>query len=72
MKMFYFDALTHSDQTLHYLIDSFGHDRVMLGTDYPFGMGDYDQVAFINQPDYLSDEQKADMLGETAATLFKM
>lgn len=72
MKMFYFDALTHSHQTLHYLIDSFGHDKVMLGTDYPFGMGDYAQVEFINEPGYLSDEQKADMLGETAAKLFKM
>ena len=72
MKKFYFDALTHSQQTLHYLIDSFGHDRVMLGTDYPFGMGDYAQVSFINEPEYLTDEQKADMLGETAAKLFKI
>ena len=72
MKLFYFDALTHSSQTLHYLVDSFGHDKVMLGSDYPFDMGDYEGIMHINEQDYLSDEQKADMLGETAAKLFKI
>ena len=72
MRLFYFDALTHSSQTLQYLVESFGHDKVMLGTDYPFDMGDYEAIGHINEVNFLNDAQKEDLLGETAAKLFKI
>lgn len=72
MRLFYFDALTHSPQTLQFLVESFGHDKVMLGSDYPFDMGDMEQVGHVNEVDFLSDAQKEDVLGETAARLFKI
>jgi aminocarboxymuconate-semialdehyde decarboxylase len=36
----YFDSCVHDPQALRYLIDVVGHERVMLGTDYPFPLGE--------------------------------
>jgi aminocarboxymuconate-semialdehyde decarboxylase len=43
-RLFY-DTILHSKSTLEFLIDSVGHDRVLLGSDYPFDMGNLDCVA---------------------------
>jgi aminocarboxymuconate-semialdehyde decarboxylase len=40
LKRFYFDTITHDPQSLRYLIDLVGAERVVLGTDAPFDMGD--------------------------------
>ncbi|ATI02532.1 MULTISPECIES: amidohydrolase family protein [Cycloclasticus] len=32
----YYDTLVYDNQTLQYLIDSFGIEQLMVGTDYPF------------------------------------
>ena len=40
IRRFYFDTLTHDDQLLRALIDYAGPDHVLLGSDYPFDMGD--------------------------------
>ena len=40
IKRFYFDTLTHDDALLRALIDYAGPDHVLLGSDYPFDMGD--------------------------------
>ena len=36
----FFDSCVHDPQALRYLLDVVGHDRVMLGTDYPFPLGE--------------------------------
>jgi aminocarboxymuconate-semialdehyde decarboxylase len=36
----YFDSCVHDDAALRYLIDVAGVDTVMLGTDYPFPLGE--------------------------------
>ncbi|HEX6584658.1 MAG TPA: amidohydrolase family protein [Thermoleophilaceae bacterium] len=40
IRRFYFDTLTHDDALLRALIDYVGSDHVLLGSDYPFDMGD--------------------------------
>jgi aminocarboxymuconate-semialdehyde decarboxylase len=40
IRRFYFDTLTHDDDLLRALIDYAGADHVLLGSDYPFDMGD--------------------------------
>ncbi len=40
LRRFYFDTLTHDDELLRALIEYAGPDRVLLGSDYPFDMGD--------------------------------
>jgi aminocarboxymuconate-semialdehyde decarboxylase len=43
-RLFY-DTILHSKPTLEFLIASAGADRVLLGSDYPFDMGNPDCVA---------------------------
>jgi aminocarboxymuconate-semialdehyde decarboxylase len=40
IRRFHFDTLTHDDALLRALIEFAGPDRVLLGSDYPFDMGD--------------------------------
>jgi aminocarboxymuconate-semialdehyde decarboxylase len=39
-KRLFFDSCVHDPQALRYLLDVVGEDRVMLGTDYPFPLGE--------------------------------
>jgi aminocarboxymuconate-semialdehyde decarboxylase len=40
IRRFYFDTLTHDEELLRALIAYAGPDHVLLGSDYPFAMGD--------------------------------
>jgi aminocarboxymuconate-semialdehyde decarboxylase len=40
IRRFYFDTLTHDEALLRALVDYAGADHVLLGSDYPFDMGD--------------------------------
>jgi aminocarboxymuconate-semialdehyde decarboxylase len=40
LKRFYYDTLTHDTDLLRALIDFAGVDHVLVGSDYPFDMGD--------------------------------
>jgi len=40
IRRFYFDTLTHDEALLRALIDYVGTEHVLLGSDYPFDMGD--------------------------------
>jgi aminocarboxymuconate-semialdehyde decarboxylase len=40
IRRFYFDTLTHDEALLRALIDFAGPEHVLLGSDYPFDMGD--------------------------------
>ncbi len=44
VKLFYFDTITHSAMALEYLVANFGADHVLLGSDYPYDMGDPEPV----------------------------
>lgn len=43
-----FDTILHGPHQLQFLVDWAGADRVMLGSDYPFDMGQYDAVEVID------------------------
>jgi aminocarboxymuconate-semialdehyde decarboxylase len=38
---FWVDSLTHDPETLKLTMDLLGHDKVALGTDYPFPLGEW-------------------------------
>jgi len=40
LKLLNFDTITHSTMALEYLVANFGADHVVLGSDYPYDMGD--------------------------------
>jgi aminocarboxymuconate-semialdehyde decarboxylase len=43
-----FDTILHGPHQLQFLVDWAGADRVMLGSDYPFDIGQYDAVEVID------------------------
>lgn len=43
-----FDTILHEVAPLQFLVDLVGAERVMLGTDYPFDMGQYDLIEVID------------------------
>jgi aminocarboxymuconate-semialdehyde decarboxylase len=45
VKLLYFDTITHSHMALEYLVQTFGAEHVLLGSDYPYDMGDPEPVA---------------------------
>ncbi len=57
----YFDSLVHSPEMLDYLISLVGADRVALGTDYPFPLGELEPGKLIETGNY-DDETKAKLL----------
>jgi aminocarboxymuconate-semialdehyde decarboxylase len=44
---FWVDTATHDPQLLAYIIDVVGADKITLGSDYPFPLGDLEIGAFI-------------------------
>jgi aminocarboxymuconate-semialdehyde decarboxylase len=51
----YYDTILHSKSALEFLISSAGPDRVLLGSDYPFDMGNLDCVARVRALSIESD-----------------
>jgi aminocarboxymuconate-semialdehyde decarboxylase len=45
---FYVDTLTYAVHTLRLALDTFGPDRVMIGSDYPFAIADFDPHATVD------------------------
>ena len=59
-----YDTILHAPEPLRWLIEQVGPDRVMLGTDYPFDMGQYDIVSVLDGLD-LDAEAHAKIAGGT-------
>jgi aminocarboxymuconate-semialdehyde decarboxylase len=70
IRRFYFDTLTHDDQLLRALIDYAGPDHVLLGSDYPFDMGDARHVDTVRALG-LRPETEAAILAGNAERLLK-
>lgn len=61
----YFDSCVHDPQALAYLLEVVGGDRVMLGTDYPFPLGEQEPGRGIEALG-LDDARRARMFHGTA------
>jgi aminocarboxymuconate-semialdehyde decarboxylase len=64
----YFDTITHSPSALRFLVETAGVDHVLLGSDYPFDMGNFDCVAKVKVAG-LPAAQETSILGGRAAAL---
>ena len=47
MKKLYFDTVVFTPHQLQELVRIYGADRILMGTDYPFDMADYDPVGHV-------------------------
>lgn len=62
---FYLDSLVHDPRALDYIVDLMGEDRIALGTDYPFPLGELQPGQLIRSMNW-PDEKKARLLGLNA------
>jgi aminocarboxymuconate-semialdehyde decarboxylase len=69
LRRFYCDALTHDATALRFLIERVGADRVVLGTDAPYDMGEEHPLAMLDALPGLSAEQRERILGLNALQL---
>ena len=70
----YYDTILHDPRALAYLSDAVGTGQLMVGSDCPyhlFDMGDPDPVGTVSSMD-VSDDEKALILGQTAARLMNI
>lgn len=62
----YFDSLVHDAAALRYLIAQVGVERVALGTDYPFPLGETEPGRLIASLEELTEAQRGRLLVGTA------
>jgi len=68
LRKMYFDSIVFTHHQLEYLVKVFGADHIVMGSDYPFDMADYDPVGHIATSN-LSDADKAAVAGGNAIKL---
>lgn len=59
LSRLYFDCCVHDDRALRYLLDTVGSSQVMLGTDYPFPLGEQEPGSSIERLALPQAEQEA-------------
>jgi aminocarboxymuconate-semialdehyde decarboxylase len=72
LEKMYFDTITFDRGMLKHLVERFGADRVLLGTDYPYDMGMEHPVDFIGGAPGISARDKSQIMGGNAARLLKI
>ena len=61
LQRLYFDTIVFRNEPLQNLVATVGASHVVLGTDYPFDMGEYDPVGLVQRAG-LSDDDVATIL----------
>lgn len=67
-RQLWFDTITHDAEALRYLVRRVGEDRVLIGTDNPFDMGDEAPVSTVR--DALTADQAEQIGSANAMRLF--
>jgi aminocarboxymuconate-semialdehyde decarboxylase len=68
MKKIYYDTMVFGEPQLEHLVNLYGADHVVIGTDYPYDMGYYKPVDFVEGAK-LTRSEKDEILGGNAAKL---
>ncbi len=65
LNRFYVDSAVFDERTLQFLVEIMGSDRVLLGSDYPFPLGE-ERVGALIRGSRLAAETKTKLLGANA------
>lgn len=71
LRRFYYDTLVQFPPALAYLVRTVGEDRVVLGSDHPFWLGDPEPLAIVRAAG-LTAEAQAAIVGGNAARIFRL
>ncbi|MBL4909290.1 MAG: amidohydrolase [Alteromonadaceae bacterium] len=69
---FYVDSAVFSNESLQLLTAVMGDDRVLLGSDYPFPLGEQSIGKLVREHPQLADSSKRKILGENSLTFFNL
>lgn len=69
LRQLYFDTLVFDRGQLDFLVETYGADHLLMGTDYPFDMSEPDPVGFHAE---LDPSDRSKILGGNAARLLKL
>jgi aminocarboxymuconate-semialdehyde decarboxylase len=72
LSRLYFDTVVHDAGVLRFLIDSLGVDQILLGTDYPFEMGDDDPVGLVDSVAGITAAERAAILTGNVERLLRV
>jgi aminocarboxymuconate-semialdehyde decarboxylase len=71
LRNFYYDTISHGPVTMRFLVSRVGADRVVMGTDYPYDMGDLTPVQSIQAANFTeSDREK--ITSKNSIVLYKI
>lgn len=69
---FLVDSAVFDPEALQLLVNVMGEDRVMLGSDYPFPLGEQKIGALVAEHTQFSEATRRKILGDNALTFFKL
>ena len=69
LKKIYFDTVVFTPHQLAELVRLYGPDHIVMGTDYPFDMAEYDPIAHVASVDGLDGPRVAAIAGGNARKL---
>ncbi len=72
LKRVYVDAIVFTPHQLEALVALLGADRVLLGTDYPYDMGEYDPLGLLGATISLDPNAASMIAGGNARMLFAL
>lgn len=72
LQQLYYDTICHHPHALRHLRDMVGVSQIVLGTDYPFDMGNTRPIEVVATLEDVSEGERAAITGETAARLYNI
>lgn len=69
LRQFYFDTMVFEPEQVRFLVDRYGAEHVLLGTDYPYDMGEEDPLALVCATPRLTQDEIDLISGGNAARL---
>ncbi len=70
LKRIFFDTVVFTPHQLAELVNVFGVDQVIMGTDYPYDMADYDPIEHVASVESFDATTRAAIAGGNAKRLF--
>ncbi|WMY12368.1 amidohydrolase family protein [Paraburkholderia phenoliruptrix] len=72
LDRFHVDSAVFDRGALQFLVDTLGEDRVMLGSDYPFPLGEQRIGELVDGHPHLSEQARQKILGGNARRFFNL
>jgi aminocarboxymuconate-semialdehyde decarboxylase len=70
LKKIYLDSIVFTPDQLEALVKLFGVEKILLGTDYPYDMGEYDPIGHIASVASFTEADRSAIAGGNAKALF--